>query len=98
MFRVSGAGIHLVSMNGGGKMILPITGHREIDDWNFAEEAILDAYKELRASYVIQGMAAGIDLRSAVLAYPRDLPYPCARPWAGHPPRKADRELYQEVL
>ena len=43
-------------------------------------------------------MAAGVDLWSAQIARQLGLMYECAKPWAGHKPRKADAKLYDEVL
>lgn len=82
-------------------MRIAITGHRpeQIEgkiDW--IKDALRDAYKELGVTTVIQGMAAGVDLNSAHVAYLQGIPYWCAKPWKGHRPRNDDRKLYTKVL
>lgn len=77
-----------------------ITGHRpeKIKDMAKVEQALRDAYHELEVSKVIQGMAAGVDLLSAKVAYQMDIPFISARPWAGHKPRKADKYNYEQAI
>ena len=81
-------------------MIVSISGHRpEKIPANFPLIAELQrAYHELGATHVIQGMAAGVDLTSAYAAWLSQIPYTCAKPWAGHKPRVDDRVMYAKVL
>jgi uncharacterized phage-like protein YoqJ len=77
-----------------------ITGHRpeRIPDLGFARESLAYAYYETNASFVIQGMAAGIDLLSAKVAFKEGISFGCARPWAGHQPRKEDKVDYDKAI
>lgn len=77
-----------------------ITGHRpeRIKDWEQAKDALIEAYDTLEASLVIQGMAAGIDILAAKVAHRKNIPFWCARPWAGHMPRKCDVEDYNKAI
>lgn len=52
----------------------------------------------LDCTHLIQGMAAGIDLWSAWVAFNNQIPYTCARPWAGHSPRVADKNDYEQAM
>jgi uncharacterized phage-like protein YoqJ len=72
-------------------VIAAITGHRpkDLPDLNWVESALTDAYAELKADHVIQGMAAGVDLIAAKAAYKSGIPYTCAKPWANHKGRMA---------
>jgi uncharacterized phage-like protein YoqJ len=81
-------------------VIASITGHRpEGIPLNFPIVTELRrAYDELGVTHVIQGMAAGVDLTSAYAAWLSQIPYTCAKPWSGHEPRVADRELYRKVI
>lgn len=81
-------------------MITAITGHRpeKITNWQFVEHQLYLAYKDLGVKTVIQGMAAGVDLTSAKIAYRNNIPFWAARPWAGHQPRKADALAYEKAL
>lgn len=80
--------------------VISITGHRPegIPDPSWVRAAMRDAYKEMEASLVIQGMAAGVDLWSAAEAWNSRIPFVAARPWATHTPRKADSMAYDWVL
>lgn len=81
-------------------MIVGITGHRpeKIPAPAWVIETLGTAYEITRASKVLQGMAAGVDLWSAKEAWYRDIPYVCVKPWAGHKPRVADRIEYDKVI
>lgn len=77
-----------------------ITGHRpeKIPPTFDVFETLMKVYKDLGVTHVIQGMAAGVDLQSARAAYHSGIKFTCAKPWAGHEPRKADRVTYQNAL
>lgn len=80
--------------------VVSITGHRPeaIDDMVWVRAAMREAYVEMGATKIIQGMAAGIDLWSAAEAYNVGLPYVCARPWKTHAARVKDKKAYSWVL
>lgn len=83
--------------------VVAITGHRPEDLGGesgrlWVREALNTALKELEPSVLIQGMAAGVDLDSAVVAWHLDIPYIAMRPWAGHSPRTEDQQAYDWVL
>ena len=80
--------------------VAAITGHRpeKIPDINAVVDELKRAYHELGVTHVIQGMAAGVDLASAYAAWVSQIPYTCAKPWAGHTPRVQDKEMYDKVL
>jgi uncharacterized phage-like protein YoqJ len=77
-----------------------ITGHRPeaIDDMVWVRTAIKQAYADMEAEKIIQGMAAGVDLWSAAEAWNSKIPFVAARPWATHTARIADRKAYEWVL
>lgn len=80
--------------------IVSISGHRpeKIDDPTWVKKEIKDVLPTfLLADHLIQGMAAGVDLWSAVIARQLGIMYTCAKPWAGHKPRKDDEQMYREV-
>lgn len=81
-------------------MIVAMTGHRpeKIPDPVMVQELIYEELNWINPERLIQGMASGVDLWSAVEAARLAIPYTCARPWAGHKPRGGDANLYQEVL
>ncbi len=81
-------------------MIAAMTGHRpeKIANWQYVDTQIVHAFKDLGITLVIQGMAAGVDIRSAKLAHNQNIPFVCARPWKGHKPRKADERDYEKAL
>lgn len=85
-------------------MIIAGTGHRPED---CEDEGIvrLKARVKLqypnklgRASTFICGMAAGFDLWAGDEARLLGLEVIAARPWAGHTPRREDRELYDRII
>jgi len=80
--------------------IFAITGHRpeQLDDIEWVREALANVFKEENPETIYQGMAAGVDMLSAMVAHDLSIPYIAARPWAGHAPRVADKELYNWVL
>jgi uncharacterized phage-like protein YoqJ len=86
--------------DGGAVVIAAITGHRpeKIHNWQFVEHQLYLAYKDQGVTTVIQGMAAGVDLTAAKIAYRNNIPFWCARPWAGHKPRNADVISYEKAL
>lgn len=77
-----------------------ITGHRPeiISDFGWVREQLTDVLQNLSVSKLYQGMAAGVDLLSAEVAFELNIPYVACRPWAGHSSRVADRTRYQTVL
>jgi uncharacterized phage-like protein YoqJ len=78
-----------------------ITGHRpeKITDKNRTMTEIAQALTDvIMPAHLIQGMAAGVDLWSAQVAYKIGIPYTCARPWITHSARKADDDDYQRAL
>lgn len=80
--------------------IISITGHRPeaIEDMVWVRTAMREAYVEMGATKIIQGMAAGVDLWSAAEAYNLGLPYIAARPWATHASRISDKVAYSWVI
>jgi len=68
-------------------MRVAITGHRpnklphEHSDY---VAALVKAFRDLGADYVIEGQAAGIDLIAARAAWNIKLPYEAVMPYAGH--------------
>lgn len=81
-------------------MNVSITGHRpeKIQDPLLVQKRLQEAYEDLSAYRVIQGMAAGVDLIAAREAFLADIPFICAVPWRGHAPRKADANAYKMAL
>jgi uncharacterized phage-like protein YoqJ len=63
-----------------------ITGHRpdKIPDGKWVYDRLLEAFEDLGAFRVIQGMAPGVDLLSAHAAYDAGLPFVCAKPYPSH--------------
>lgn len=80
--------------------IVAVTGHRseKIPNEHEVREAIAGVFKERRVDVVINGLANGVDLWAAYAAIDADIEVWSAKPWAGHSPRKADRELYDFVV
>lgn len=85
-------------------MIIAVTGHRS-EDCGADETTVRGRLREalVRAPsaedhVVICGMANGVDLWAGDEA--RILGYDvwAAKPWAGHQPRRADRELYARII
>lgn len=81
-------------------MIIAMSGHRpeKIPDVEKTQLNIYIGMRVAQTTHVIQGMASGVDLWSAKCAHKIDIPYTCARPWAGHTPRVADRHDYEMAL
>lgn len=81
-------------------MKVAITGHRP-EDIGVAErwvkEQLATVFMELMPTQVFVGMAAGVDLWAADVALTLGFPIVACKPWAGHYPRVADRELYLKV-
>lgn len=80
-------------------MHMAITGHRpeSLNDPTWVKAALRDGLMQTGATLVIQGMASGVDLWSAVVAWHLDIPYIAVKPWAGHSPRQADEYIYEWV-
>lgn len=76
--------------------IVAITGHRpeKILNQDWVHKTLAGVLQELEPEKLIQGMAAGVDLLSAVVAHECGIPFLSARPWAGHSPRVQDSNLY----
>lgn len=89
-------------------MIVAITGHRpeKITNWKFVEHQLSLAYFDLKVTTVIQGMAAGVDLVSARVAYWDKIPFWCAKPWKTHKGRMSGsrgvaaswNDMYEQAL
>lgn len=81
-------------------LVAAISGHRpeKIDDPQWVKDALAEAFALFDVSRVIQGMASGVDLWSARVAYDARIPYVCARPWGGHKPRKDEVKTYESAL
>jgi uncharacterized phage-like protein YoqJ len=79
---------------------IAITGHRpeKINDWQFVEHQLRLAFTDNNASVVIQGMAAGVDLTAAKIAYREGIPFWCAVPWKTHTARKDWALHYEQAL
>lgn len=80
--------------------VISITGHRpeQINNFIWVQNALAEVFREVNPELVIQGMAAGVDLLSAKVAYQEGYPFAAARPWATHTPRNDDVELYEWAL
>lgn len=80
-------------------MIVSITGHRpeDLPNQEWVEESLKNVLDNMRPEKLIQGMAAGVDLLSAKLCIDLNIPFVCAKPWAGHTPRKDNQSLYSLV-
>lgn len=81
-------------------MIVSITGHRpeKIPDPQMVKDSLRMAFGVLEADVVIQGMAAGVDLWSARVAFESDIPFWCAKPWFTHTAREEDKDDYDSAL
>lgn len=78
-----------------------ITGHRpeKIPDPERIKKEIAQALTDvIMPGQLIQGMAAGVDIWSAQVAYKLGIPYVAAQPWHGHTARKADVADYEKAL
>jgi len=73
--------------------VVAITGHRPEKIKNFAwvEETLAEVLVELKPQFIIQGMAAGVDLLAAEIAHANNIPYIAARPWATHTGREGSK-------
>ena len=80
--------------------VVSITGHRpeRIPSREYIEYQLTLAYRDLKVSRVIQGMAAGVDLWAGRMAYYSRIPFVAVRPWAGHTPRQQDKAMYNYAL
>lgn len=80
-------------------MIVAITGHRPQDcpREDIVRAALREALERSGAQTVIIGMAAGVDLWAGDEARKLGLELWCAKPWATHHPRKADRILSERL-
>lgn len=84
-----------------GDIIMNITGHRPeslLSSPQWVRQELTQAMQDLGVTKIYQGMAAGVDLWAAGVAWKLGIPYVACRPWAGHKPRKEDHELYNWVL
>lgn len=86
-------------------MLIAGTGHRpedmpESENWvRFKIRTKLEhTLNNQPIDVVISGMASGYDLWLADEALNLGIDVVAAKPWAGHKPRKADRELYESVI
>lgn len=80
-------------------MKIAITGHRpEQLDEEWTKNAIKEALFALKPEVIYVGMAAGVDLWAAVIAYHLEIPWICAKPWKTHSPRSGDEYMYEWVL
>lgn len=68
------------------KMIYAISGHRpdRIPDFESVERRLARTFVDLRVDRIVQGMAPGVDLSAASIAYQLDIPFTAVIPWAGH--------------
>ena len=81
-------------------MYLAVSGHRpeKISDPEGVREAIRFAFLSLEPAAIYCGMAAGVDLWAGKIALNMDIAVLAVRPWAGHGPRKADEDMYDEII
>lgn len=81
-------------------MKIAITGHRPEDLPNiiWVTEELENVYKKLSPTLIYTGMAAGVDLLAAEIAYKNSIPYMAVKPWAGHTPRNEDRNRYKQIV
>jgi uncharacterized phage-like protein YoqJ len=79
-------------------MRIAITGHRpeKVTNWQYAETQLKHALHDFGAGIVIQGMAAGIDLVAAKIAYQSNIPYWCAVPYKNHRGRTSGSPGYTD--
>lgn len=77
-----------------------ITGHRpnRIPDMDVVALALHDAFIDLGITHVIQGMADGVDLISASVAWDYEIPFSSARPWHEHKPSEEWSDSYTFAL
>lgn len=76
-----------------------ITGHRseKIADVRRVREAVRASLIEAQPDVVVCGMANGFDLYAGHEAVNLGFNVWCAKPWAGHKPRKGDEPLYNAI-
>ena len=81
-------------------MIVAVTGHRpqDCEPEEIVRQKLRTAFRYNRVSCVIVGMAAGVDLWAGDEALGLGIPIWCAKPWAGHSPRKEDEDLYRKLI
>ena len=81
-------------------MIIAATGHRseKCEEESIVRCKLRTALRYSGADTFICGMANGVDLWAGHEALLLDIEVWAAKPWAGHAPRKADRELYATVI
>lgn len=79
------------------------TGHRPEDANGVSFDQMIDLVcdaivpKKLEVSAMLCGMASGFDLAFGVAAEMLQLDLWAVKPWAGHAPRDADREIYESL-
>lgn len=80
-------------------MRIAITGHRPEDLPNIkgVTEKLESVLFSFNPEMVYVGMAAGVDLIAGEICLRNNIPYAACKPWAGHTPRIADRNLYNRV-
>ena len=85
-------------------MIIAVTGHRS-EDCGADEPTVRARLREALASVpageeriLVCGMANGVDLWAGAEALALGYEVWAAKPWAGHQPRRADRELYASIV
>jgi len=67
-------------------MKIAVTGHRpdKVPSYRTAMGQLKEAFEEVGATYVYQGMAEGADLLAARGAYESGIPFAAVKPWKGH--------------
>lgn len=77
-----------------------ITGHRpeKLSDERYVLTQLQNAYIDLDAGCVIQGMAAGVDLLAARAAFRSRVPFKCYVPWKGHSSPRDHQSRYMAAL
>ena len=80
--------------------VVAITGHRpnKIPNKDYVEFQLTLAYRDLKADKVIQGMADGVDLWAARMAYYSRIPFVAVRPWASHSSSESFQSMYSYAL
>lgn len=81
-------------------MIIAGTGHRpeKAEAEDIVRAKVRAALAPSGADAFICGMASGLDLWAGSEALLLGIEVWCAKPWRGHKPRRADRDLYAAVL
>lgn len=79
-----------------------MTGHRAeaFDDYSsqYTKQMLGVMFDELRPKKIIQGMAHGVDLWSAEIAFNKRIPYIAVRPYLGHSVPDIYRVDYSKAL